>query len=176
MLQPHERKGDKMIESEYLKDNQSVIQKLRQMPTLKLFDEKSLAGALQLSKIRKYEPGELILKENSFDKWIYFLISGKVKIEKAGKELNVLESVGDIFGEMGMIDSSAKSASAHAIGETACLAVDASYIDRLAGNDKVAFGFILYQIFAESLANRLRVTSDKLIRAKEEIAKLKNAE
>lgn len=163
-----------MIESEYLKDNLSVIQKLRQMPTLKLFDEKSLAGALQLSKIRKYEPGELILKENSFDNWIYFLISGKVKIEKAGKELNVLESVGDVFGEMGVIDGSAKSASAYAVGETACLVIDASYIDRLAGNDKVAFGFILYQVFAGSLANRLRVTSDKLIRAKEEIAKLKN--
>jgi len=164
-----------MFESEYLKDNLSAIQKLRQMPTLKLFDEKSLVGALKLSKIRKYEPGELILKENSFDKGIYFLISGKVKIEKAGKELNILESVGDVFGEMGMIDSSARSASAHAVVETVCLAVDASYIDRLAGNDKVAFGFILYQIFAGSLANRLRVTSDKLIRAQEEIAKLKNA-
>jgi len=46
----------------------------------------------------------------------------------------------------------------------------------LAGNDKVAFGFILYQVFAESLANRLRTTSDKLIRAQEEISRLKNQE
>lgn len=165
-----------MIESEYLKDNQATIQKLRLMPTLDLFDEKSLVGALQLSKIRKYEPGELILEEESFDNWIYFLISGKVKIEKAGKELNVLESVGDVFGEMGVIDGSARSASVHAVDETVCLAVDASYIDRLAGKDKVAFGFILYRVFAENLANRLRATSDKLIRAQEEISRLKNAE
>jgi len=51
-----------MIESEYLKDNRALVEKLRQIPTLKLFDEKALQGALQLSKIRKYEPEELILE------------------------------------------------------------------------------------------------------------------
>jgi len=73
-----------MIESDYLKDNSALIQKLRQIPTLELFDEKELQGALQLSKIRKYEPGELILKEDSYDSGIYFLISGKVRVDTHG--------------------------------------------------------------------------------------------
>ncbi|MFH1990927.1 MAG: cyclic nucleotide-binding domain-containing protein [Pseudomonadota bacterium] len=163
-----------MIESEYLKDNVEMIQKLRQMPTLELFDEKSLKGALQLSKIRQYGPGELIIKEDSYDDRIYFLISGQVRIEKDGKELSVLKRGGDVFGEMGVIDGSARSASAYAVGDVVCLAIDASYIDRLSGNDKIAFGYILYRVFAESLANRLRLTSEELIRLKEEILRLQS--
>lgn len=165
-----------MIESDYLKDNSTLVQKLRQIPTLELFDEKDLQGALQLSKIRKYEPGELILEEDSYDNWIYFLISGKVRIAKNGKELTILRRIGDVFGEMGVIDGSARSASVYAIDETVCLAIDASYIDRLSGNDKLAFCYILFRVFAECLANRLRLTDEELIKAKEEIARLRSGE
>ncbi|MBW1692120.1 MAG: Crp/Fnr family transcriptional regulator [Deltaproteobacteria bacterium] len=163
-----------MIESDYLKGNTGLIQKLRQIPTLGVFDEKDLQGALQLSKIRKYEPGELILEQDSYDNWIYFLVSGKVRIVKNGKELSVLRRSGDVFGEMGVIDGSARSASAYAIDETVCLVIDASYIDRLSGNDRVAFCYILFRVFAECLVNRLRLTTEELIKAKEEIARLRS--
>lgn len=164
-----------MIESDYLADNNQIIQKLKQMPTLELFDEANLQGALKLSKIREYEPGEQILEEGSYDNRIFFLVSGRVRIEKDGKELTVLERKGDVFGEMGVIDGSARSASAHAVDEAVCLVTDISYIDRLSGNDKVAFGYILYRIFAESLANHLRITSAELIKANAKIMEFKQA-
>lgn len=162
-----------MIESDYLKESEDLVQKLRQIPALASFDEKDLKGILNLSKIRKYEPGELIIEEGCYDCWIYFIVSGKVKIVKGEKELSVLDRRGDIFGEMGVIDGSARSASVYAVDETVCLATDASYIDRLSGNDKIVFCSILYRIFAEILANRLRLTSEELVRAREEIAALK---
>lgn len=165
-----------MIESDYLTISNELIGKLKQMPTLELFDEKALEGALQLSKIREYEPDELILEEGSYDNRIFFLVSGKVKINKNGKQLTVLKRAGDVFGEMGVIDGSARSASAHAVDAAVCLVTDISYIDRLTGNDKVAFGYILYRIFAESLANRLRLTNEELIKANQELFKLKGEE
>ncbi|MBW1765430.1 MAG: Crp/Fnr family transcriptional regulator [Deltaproteobacteria bacterium] len=162
-----------MIESDYLKDNSDIVQKLRKIPTLEPFDEKDLHGALQLSKIRKYEPGELILGEGLYDCWIYFLVSGKVRVDKQGEALTILKRRGDVFGEMSIIDGSPRSASVYAIDETVCLATDASYIDRLSGNDRIAYCYILFRVFAESLAGRLRLTNEELIRAKEEIARLK---
>jgi len=162
-----------MIESDYLKDNSKFFEKLRQMPTLDAFSEKDLKGLLELSKIRKYNPGELILEEGLFDCWIYFLIKGKVRVVKHNEDLSVLRRTGDVFGEMGIIDGSARSASVYAIDETVCLATDASYIDRLTGNDKIAFSYILYRIFSEILANRLRLTSEELIKVKEENERLK---
>lgn len=162
-----------MVESDYLKDNREIIQKLRQIPNLGLFDDEQLHGILQLSKIRKYEKGELILEENKYDRWIYFLVSGKVKIVKGGEELRVLDRGGDLFGEVGAVDGLPRSASAYAVDQAVCLATDASHVDRLSGNDKVAFSCILYQVFAQVLANRLRSTSEDLIKAMEEIARLR---
>ena len=162
-----------MIESDYLSDNMRYFDKLKQIPTIEPFSEKDIKGILGLSKIRKYEPGELILGEGMYDSWMYFLISGKVRIVKNKKDLSVLDRTGDVFGEMGVIDGSPRSASAYAVGETVCLATDASYIDRLTGSDKIAFSYVLYRIFSELLANRLRLTSEELIKAREEIEKLK---
>jgi len=162
-----------MIESDYLKESEDLIKKLRLLPTLKSFDDKDLKGVLKLSKIRKYDPGELILEEGQYDNWVYFLVSGKVRIMKGDKELSVMNRRGDIFGEMGVIDGSARSASVYAVDETVCLSTDASYVDRLSGSDTVAFYCVLYHVFAEILASRLRLTSDELVRAREEIAGLK---
>ena len=162
-----------MIESDYLKDNISYIEKLGKMPSLAAFSEKALKGLLELSKVRKYEPGELILEEGVYDCWIYFLVSGKIRVVKHDKDLRVLSRTGDVFGEMGIIDGSPRSASVYAVDETVCLATDASYIDRLSGKEKNAFSSILYRIFSEILANRLRLTSEELIKIKEENERLK---
>ncbi len=51
-----------MLESAYLKDNINLLQKLKKIPTLKNFEDKDLKGLLQLSKIRSYKPGEVILE------------------------------------------------------------------------------------------------------------------
>ena len=162
-----------MIESDYLKDSINFFEKLRKMPTLDAFSEKDLKGLLELSKIRKYKPGDLILEEGQYDCWIYFLITGKVRVVKHDEDLSVLGRTGDVFGEMGIIDGSPRSASIYAVDETVCLATDASYIDRLSGNDKIAFSYILYRIFSEILANRLRLTNEELIKTKEENERLK---
>jgi CRP/FNR family cyclic AMP-dependent transcriptional regulator len=163
-----------MIESDYLKDNDEFIEKIKMIPTLDLFNDKDLRGIVKLSKIRKYNPGELIMTEGSYDNWIYFIVSGQVKIVKQDRELSVLKRRGDVFGEMGIIDGSARSASVYAVDEVTCLAADASYVDRLAGNDKLAFCYILYRVFSEILANRLRYTTDELISLKEEMTLIKN--
>ncbi|HIJ56043.1 MAG TPA: cyclic nucleotide-binding domain-containing protein [Deltaproteobacteria bacterium] len=156
-----------MQETEYLEDSKAYIDKLRNIPTLSPFTKKNLEGLIRLSKIRKYQPEEVILEEGGFDKWIYFLISGKVQVIKAGKTISTLQRTGDIFGEMGIIDGSARSATIQALDETVCLATDASDINELSGNDQLAFGYILYRVFSEILANRLRVTSEELVKAKE---------
>ena len=107
------------------------------------------------------------------DCWIYYLISGKVKVIKDDEEIRVLQRTGDIFGEMGVIDGSARSASVIAATKTVCLATDTSYIDRLSGDSKIAFGCILYKLFSEILANRLRLTTDELIKTREKLTMLK---
>ena len=45
-------------------------------------------------------------------------------------------------------------------------------IARLSGDNRIGFAYILFRVFAEALANRLRLTNEELVRAKEEIRRL----
>jgi CRP-like cAMP-binding protein len=165
-----------MFESRYLKDNIENIQKLMTIPALRNFEAKSLGRLLNLSKIREYENGECIIKEGDFDPWLYFLLSGKIRITKEGMEINVIDKKGEIFGEMRIIDSLSRSASVYAEGKTICLAVDTAAKKRMSPgsthDEKLDFLLLLYRIFAEYMSIRLRATNEELIAAKKKVKRL----
>ena len=106
-----------MRDSGYLKESDEIIQKLRSLPILDSFNDKDLRGILKLSKMIQYEPGEQIIREGQYDHWIYFLVKGKVGVQKLGQTITVLRRTGDLFGEMGIIDGSPRSASIVAIDD-----------------------------------------------------------
>ena len=130
------------------------------------FQEDELRHLIAMSKIRKYNSGETIFKENSADTWLYFLVYGKIRLMKDGKPVALLQRRGDIFGERGAIECAPRSASAVALGETVCLATDIYYIEQLTGTDKLAFGYVIYRVFAGVLADRLRTTTEELMELK----------
>jgi len=165
-----------MLESRYLKDNIDNIEKLLGIPALRNFETKSLQKLLRLSRIREYEDGEVIIQEGGQDPWLYFLLSGKIRITKEDMEINVIDKKGEIFGEMRVIDFMKRSASVVAVGKTLCLAVDTSAKNRISAQDptdeKLDFLLLLYRIFAEYMSIRLRVTNEELITAKKKIKRL----
>jgi len=165
-----------MLESRYLKDNIDNIEKLLGIPALRNFETKSLQKLLRLSRIREYEDGEVIIQEGGLDPWLYFLLSGKIRITKEDMEINVIDKKGEIFGEMRVIDFMKRSASVVAVGKTLCLAVDTSAKNRISAQDptdeKLDFLLLLYRIFAEYMSIRLRVTNEELITAKKKIKRL----
>ncbi len=165
-----------MIESKYLKENLEKIQKLMTNQALKNFETRSLGKLLRLSKVRQYEDGERVIQEGALDPWLYFLLSGKIRISKENLDIGTIDRQGEIFGEMRIIDSLSRSASVYAVGQTICLAVDTSAKDRLSSEDSVDerldFLLLLYRIFAEYMSIRLRLTNDELIKAKKRVAAL----
>lgn len=163
-----------MRESRFLKDDPKNIQRLMTIPVFKDFEVASLGELLKISKMREYQDGEQIIEEGQHDPWLYFLHTGRVKIVKHGQVVADLRRCGDVFGEMGMIGGFERSASAFAVGETTCLATDASKIEDITGKNRLAFNYVLYWIFAEILTERLKDTTDELVKLKKEFAKLKS--
>ncbi len=164
-----------MRESKQLKANEENLRKLLSIPVLKEFETKDLEGLLKVSKIRQYEPGELVIKEGDIDTRIYFLISGSVRINKNGEDISFLRRRGDLFGEMGAISDSDRSASVYAVEETMCLTTDTEYVGRLSGNDKITFCYILYRGISGVLVDRMRKTDEQLADALAAIAELTRA-
>jgi uncharacterized radical SAM superfamily Fe-S cluster-containing enzyme len=103
-------RGVFMIESKYLKENIENIQRLMSISALKHFETRNLGKLLRLSKIRQYEDGETIIQEGDMDPWLYFLLSGKIRITKEGEEIGSISKKGEIFGEMRIIDDQTRSA------------------------------------------------------------------
>jgi CRP-like cAMP-binding protein len=158
---------------EKIKDSVDIIEKIKTMPALESFDENDLKELLRISKIVRYEPGELIVDESTYDGWIYYLISGRVRIVKAGNELAVLQRTGDVFGEVGSMGSGELSVSVFALDEATCLKIDISTVDGLPNENRYVFRYVIFRGFAEVLAKRLRITTEKFLAAKDELDRLK---
>ncbi len=155
-----------MQETDFLKGNQRVLNDIRKFEIFEPFQDDELKHLMDMSKIRKYNPGEKIFEQGSSDTWLYFLVYGKVRLTKDNKPVALLQRRGDMFGEMGAIECAPRSAAAIAVGETVCLATDIYYIEQLTGTDKLAFGYVIYRVFSGVLAERLRTTTNELMEFK----------
>jgi len=163
-----------MQESPYLEGNEFLAEKLQRIPFLGSISEKYIKDILRFSKIRKFDDGEVITEEKSYESWVYILFSGAVKIEKNGNEIARLDEIGSTFGELAAIDGKARSASVEAIGSTVCLAIDTSFMNETAEPlEHALFVSVLYKLFAEVIAQHLRSTNEELVRVRSELETLK---
>ncbi len=162
-----------MRTTDKLKESGDIIEKIKTLPALESFNEKDLKELLRISKIVRYEPGESIVDESSYDGWIYYLISGRVRILKKGTEMAVLQRTGDVFGEVGSMNGNELSVSVFALDHATCLKIDISNVDGLPHENRFVFRYVIFRGFAEVLAKRLRITTEKYLRAKEEIERLR---
>ena len=163
-----------MLESKYLKDDIRNIRQLLSMPAFKHFEILDIAKLLRLSKVRKYEDGEVIIQEDDRDPWLYFLLTGKIRVSKDGVDIVTIDRTGEIFGEMSLIDGLSRSTSVHAVDNAVCLSVDTASKHRLDSElDAINLLNLLYRVASEYIAVRLRLTNEKLIEAEKEITRLK---
>ncbi|MGD8837437.1 MAG: cyclic nucleotide-binding domain-containing protein [Desulfobacteraceae bacterium] len=171
----HTKEAANMSTDGKLNGNVDIIGKIKTLPALESFNEDDLKELLKISKIVRYEPGELIVDEANYDGWIYYLISGRVRIAKDGNDLATLRRTGDVFGEVGGLGNGDDlSVSVSALEESLCLKIDISTVDGLPNENRFVFRYVIFRGFAEVLAKRLRLTTEKYLAAKEELARLKS--
>lgn len=108
-----------------------------------------------------FESGQRIFSEGDPSDLTYRILNGSVDITVSGKEggQRRISSLGpeDIFGEMGIIDDSPRSATATAREQTACQAYTAEEVlELLTSNPQEAIDLI------KSLIIRLKSTNRKL--------------
>ncbi|NOY69871.1 MAG: cyclic nucleotide-binding domain-containing protein [Deltaproteobacteria bacterium] len=162
-----------MVDDVYLMDNEEAITHLKSIPSFECFTEEDLNRLLDVSEVRTYRENECIIEENSVDKRVFYLIAGQAKVVKNGRELIILRRTGDVFGEMGVITGVARSASVYAMKNTSCLIVDLAGIDRFDETNRLTFKYLIFRSFAEIMANRLKNTTDELVKAKQALEEIK---
>lgn len=162
-----------MSEKKYLEYNIQNIQRLMVSPPLRESETENLRKSLRLSRVIEYEHGDPIIKEGEADPYIYFLLSGKVRMEKKGSVIATIDTPGEIFGEIKFSDGIIHSGNAYSEGRSICLGVYTHISGKKPNCDGEAdILVLLYRIFMEYIAIRLRLTNDELVKVKKEIERL----
>ena len=166
-----------MKESSFLKfvsDSDAVIKSLREIRLFAALSNEEIKELLTMSKFRSYEQGETIIQEGDSDNWIYFLFSGSVNVMAGGQLIKMLKEKGDIFGEIGVLDGAERSASVVADEDyTLCVAIDGSILDRFVGREDLNLPCLVYRVFSEVFANRLRETTRENVLLRNEVERLR---
>jgi hypothetical protein len=159
-----------MQESPYLDGSGFLVDKLHQLSFLGALSDKYFKHILRLSKIRTFEDGEVITPEGAYDNWyVLFPTVGRntarrFRIEDR-RRLRRACRIG-----------SARSASVEAIGPTVCLAIDASFMSETAEPlEQALFVSVMYRLFTEVIAQRLRAANEELVRVRSELDRLQKS-
>lgn len=109
---------------------------------------------------RRYAAGDIIFHEGQRARDAYLIQRGQVELLKnrpGGRVRLALLSAGQIFGEMGVINRTTRSATARAVGDVVLEVVDRDgFLDRLREQPETALKLI------GSLSDRLRATNDMI--------------
>ncbi len=122
--------------------------------------------------IQRYSDGDVIVSEGIISNNAYIIIEGKVNVTKKVDKKNVLINTlgpGEIFGEMGLISQTVRSASVLAVGNVTIGVIEKDHFDQAVSQLPDDLKLIM-----KALVDRLRFTSEQLSRIGLELEKTRN--
>lgn len=143
-------------------DDVSLRQKVADLLSLQLFNKDVIDTIYANTRVRSFEEGEEIIREGEVNTWIYFILSGNVRLVRNRREIMRLRRYGDIIGLLSFIDEKPHPFAAIAGKDTQCLAMDSSLMSALEVNNHMDFHYIVNRIFTETLAEHLRMAINDL--------------
>jgi CRP-like cAMP-binding protein len=93
---------------------------LASVPLLAGLDERVHRRLAQIGKRRSYAAGETIVREGSSGTALYVVLSGTVRVERAGSAVAEL-GPNEFFGELSLIEEEPRSASVIAAEDAECI-------------------------------------------------------
>jgi len=122
-----------------------------------LLTDEDVAWMARTGTRRRLTEGEVVIKEGENADSLILLLSGELLVTARGFGQIARLGVGEIVGEMSLIDSAPPAATVTAHGECLALFLEKTVLAQKLEND-VAFGYRFYHTMAIFLADRLRET------------------
>jgi CRP/FNR family transcriptional regulator, cyclic AMP receptor protein len=133
--------------------------------------ETQIAQFVKASKFRSFFKNEIIFIEGGPGESVFILLEGKVLLERRLKNKKPVPPFqittvkhGQIFGEMGFLDHSARSATARAKGNVKLMEITSDSLTDLMKSD-TDFGIKIMSNFSFILSKRLRRMNEQWLNA-----------
>ncbi len=135
-----------------------LIEKVLVLKSLNIFKdtpENILADLAPLMQEKEYEQGTVIFNEGETGDCMYIIHQGSIRIHKGKTTLAVLKET-EVFGELSLLDTDTRSATATAETDCVLFKIDQEpFYELLDERPEVAKGFI------KILCQRLRIMNEK---------------
>ena len=165
-----------MKEFAYIHEEGTLPEALQSVPFLNSFTDDQLDEVLSSSSFLQCEIGDSIIQEGTIDSRIYILLNGSLEVRVGGKTVTTISHVGDVFGELALVNHDKRLASVVAATKAVCLAVDQKFLQDIHPREEDPdFHAALYQFVARLVAKKLDATSRRLAEVEKELRLLKEA-
>jgi len=145
-------------------DKLLLFEKVLILKSLSLFNETPetiLSELAPLLEELEYEQGTPVFKEGDIGDSMYIIYKGEVKIHKGNSILAILKEK-EVFGELSLLDSESRSASATCDTDCFLFKIDQDpFYELLEVRPEIARGFI------KILCQRLRLLNEKMVTARD---------
>ena len=165
-----------MKEFAYIHDEKHSPSPLRAVPALASFSDDQLDDVLNSSSLLQCEPGDHIIEEGSIDSRIYVLLSGELEVRVGSKKVAAITRIGEVFGELALVNHDKRLASVIASTKAVCLAVDQKFLQDIHPREEDPdFHAALYEFVARLVVRKLEATSRRLAEVEKELRDLREA-
>lgn len=163
-----------MKEFAYIHQDGDLPASILALPALDSFTEEQLDDFLGSSSLIQCDSGDVIIKEGADDSRFFILLSGELLVIVNGKAVATINRVGEVFGELALLNHDRRLASVVAATNAVCLAVDQKFLQDIHPREEdPAFYASLYEFVARLVARKLDQTSRRLAAVEKELATLK---
>ena len=143
---------------------------LQQRPLFGAVDDRAMPATMPLMREFNFAAGEVIVQEGEDGDSLFVICSGSVEVLKAGPTTNdllckriAILKVGDVFGEMELIDMQSRSASVRALEAVSVLALSNGDLFQIYESALPTFALIVLNL-AREVSRRLRSIDDLAVR------------
>ncbi|MBN2195680.1 MAG: cyclic nucleotide-binding domain-containing protein [Polyangiaceae bacterium] len=141
---------------------------LARMPLFRPLNDLEILRLLQVTDIRSFKDGEVVIQEGEKGEDLFIVLAGEVKVRKGETDLARLKP-GEHFGEMALIRSQPRSATVVSNGDSELIVLSRSEFFEILRKEHQLAVKLLWQ-FTGVLAERLAQTNRELGHAREELA------
>ena len=146
--------------ADFIPDKLLLFEKVLILKSLAIFSESPetiLSELAPLMQEDEVEQGTVLFKEGDTGDCMYIIYKGQVKIHKGSTTLAILKEK-EVFGELSLLDSETRSASATANSDCFLFKIDQEpFYELMETRPEVAKGFI------KILCHRLRAQNEKAV-------------
>jgi len=142
----------------------STVEKVLFLKRIELFSQISgedLAQIAQITDEVHFDDVEDIFQEAEPGDTLYFIVSGQINIHRGGHGLSLMGER-EVFGEMSLLDSEPRSATATAVGDVTLLKIERDdFNEILAEKPEIAQGIIRVLSYRLRKTLSMNVSKDK---------------